>query len=177
MPWVRQALWYFLCLGQGDSQAESGPVVHLAVGPTGAAGQCRAAAGPALGGRGGPPPPWPGLPGPTMQQPGRLPRQKPHAGGQVPAVRRKPWVGHEKIDITLFFYKFRIICIIHFILVILPVDALLKTLELQESAHWQHKGHFALFNCLVIGHTKYKLEGVQRVYCNLFPAKPFHGSH
>ncbi len=58
-------------------------------------------------------------------------------------------------------------------LVILQVDALLKTLELQESA--QRKGHFALFNCLVIGHTKYK--GVQRVYCNPFPAKPFHGSH
>ena len=58
-------------------------------------------------------------------------------------------------------------------LVILQVDALLKTLELQESA--QRKGHFALFNCLVIGHTKYK--GVQRVYCNPFPAKTFHGSH
>ena len=58
-------------------------------------------------------------------------------------------------------------------LVILQVDALLKTLELQESA--QRKGHFALFNCLVIGHTKYK--GVQRVYCNPFPAKTFHGCH
>ena len=58
-------------------------------------------------------------------------------------------------------------------LVILQVDALLKTLELQESA--QRKGHFALFNCLVIGHTKYK--GVQRVYCNPFPAKTFYGSH
>ena len=55
----------------------------------------------------------------------------------------------------------------------LQVDALLKTLELQESA--QRKGHFGLFNCLVIGHTKYK--GVQRVCCNPFPAKPFHGSH
>jgi hypothetical protein len=55
----------------------------------------------------------------------------------------------------------------------LQVDALLKTLELQESA--QRKGHFALFNCLVIGHNKYK--GVQRVYCNPFPAKTFHGSH
>ena len=52
-------------------------------------------------------------------------------------------------------------------------DALLKTLELHGSA--QHKGHFSLFNCLVIGHTKYK--GVQRVYCNPFPAKTFHGSH
>ena len=41
----------------------------------------------------------------------------------------------------------------------LQVDALLRTLELQESV--QRKGHFALFNCLVIGHTKYK--GVHRV--------------
>ena len=46
-------------------------------------------------------------------------------------------------------------------------------MELQQSA--QHKGHFALYNCLVIGNTKYS--GVQRVYCNPFPAKPFHGSH
>ena len=61
----------------------------------------------------------------------------------------------------------------HLILIILQVDALLKTLELQGSA--QRKGHFALFNCLVLGHTKYK--GVQRVYCNPFPAKMFHGSH
>ena len=43
------------------------------------------------------------------------------------------------------------------------VDALLKTLELQESA--QRKGHFALFNCLVLGHTKYK--GVQRCAAGL----------
>ena len=55
----------------------------------------------------------------------------------------------------------------------LQVDALLKTLELQESA--ERKGHFALFNCLVLGHTKYR--GVQRVYCNPFPAKLFYGSH
>jgi hypothetical protein len=66
-----------------------------------------------------------------------------------------------------------IIHIIHFIRIILHVDALLKKLELYGSA--QHKGHFSLFNCLVIGHTKYK--GVQRVYCNPFPAKTFHGSH
>ena len=62
-------------------------------------------------------------------------------------------------------------------LVILQVDALLKTLELQESA--QRKGHFALYTFVlgvsVIGHTKYK--GVQRVYCNPFPAKTFHGCH
>ncbi len=44
---------------------------------------------------------------------------------------------------------------------------------MQDSA--KRQGHFALFNCLSLGHTKY--DGVQRVYCNPFPAKPFHGSH
>ncbi len=40
------------------------------------------------------------------------------------------------------------------------------------------KGHYALYNCLVLGHTKYtKYNGVQRVYCNPFPAKPLYGSH
>ena len=54
-------------------------------------------------------------------------------------------------------------------------QALLATLELQDSA--RRKGHFALYNCLVLGHTKYS--GVQRVYSNPFPAKTFHatGSH
>ncbi len=52
---------------------------------------------------------------------------------------------------------------------LLQVTALLQTLELQESVH--RKGHFALFNCLVLGHTKYK--GVQRVYCNPFPKEMF----
>ena len=56
---------------------------------------------------------------------------------------------------------------------IFQVTALLATLELQESA--RRKGHFALYNCLVLGHTKYS--GVQRVYCNPFPAKTFHASH
>ncbi len=51
------------------------------------------------------------------------------------------------------------------------VTALLGTLEFQESA----KRKVALFNCLVLGHTKYN--GVQRIYCNPFPANPFHGSH
>ena len=71
---------------------------------------------------------------------------------------------------------FTIIRIIPLILVmtyIFQVTALLQTLELQELA--KRKGHFALFNCLVLGHTKYK--GVQRVYCNPFPAKMFYGSH
>ena len=49
----------------------------------------------------------------------------------------------------------------------------LGTLEFQESA--KRKGHFALYNCLVLGHTKYN--GVQRINCNAFSAKPFHGSH
>ena len=56
--------------------------------------------------------------------------------------------------------------------IILQVTALLETLEFQESA--KRKGHFALYNCLVLGHTKYN--GVQGVYRNPFPAKPFYGS-
>ena len=61
----------------------------------------------------------------------------------------------------------------HIIRIICQVVALLATLELQDSA--KRKGHFALYNCLVLGHTKYS--GVQRVYCNPFPAKTFHGCH
>jgi hypothetical protein len=76
-------------------------------------------------------------------------------------------------DLNIFLDVLSIIRIIHFIRIILQVDALLKTLEMQGSAHL--KGHFSLFNCLVIGHTKYK--GVQRAYCNPFQAKRFHGSH
>ena len=58
-------------------------------------------------------------------------------------------------------------------MIIVQVNALLDTLELTVSA--LRKGHFSLYNCLVLGHTKYS--GVQRVYCNPFPAKPFHGCH
>jgi hypothetical protein len=43
------------------------------------------------------------------------------------------------------------------------------------AARIGRKGHFALFNCLVLGHTKYK--GVQRIYCNPSPNKMFYGSH
>jgi hypothetical protein len=71
---------------------------------------------------------------------------------------------------------FFVSCIIRFIsiiCIIVQVSALLEKLEFQESA--RHKGHFALYNCLVLGHTKYN--GVQLVYSNLFPAKPFHCSH
>ena len=78
--------------------------------------------------------------------------------------------------LNIFLVPFTIIRIIRFIQLmtyIFQVTALLQTLELQESA--KRKGHFALFNCLVLGHTKYK--GVQRVYCNPFPAKKFYGSH
>jgi hypothetical protein len=56
---------------------------------------------------------------------------------------------------------------------LIQVTAFLQTLELQESA--KRKGHLARFNCLVLGHSKYK--GVQRVYCNPFPKKMFYGSH
>jgi hypothetical protein len=55
----------------------------------------------------------------------------------------------------------------------MQATSLLQILELQESA--KHKGRFAHFNCLVLGHAKYK--GVQRVYCNPFPNKMFYGSH
>ncbi len=59
------------------------------------------------------------------------------------------------------------------IAIIVQVNALLETLELTDSA--QRKGHFVLYNCLVLGHTKYN--GVQRDYCNQFPAKQFYCSH
>ncbi len=67
-------------------------------------------------------------------------------------------------------------CIIRFILIIrimFQVTALLGTLEFQQSA--KRKGHFALYNRLVLGHTKYN--GVERVYCNPFPTKPFYSCH
>ncbi len=44
---------------------------------------------------------------------------------------------------------------------------------MQQSA--KHKGHFALYNWLVLGHTTFK--GMQRIHCNPFPAKPFYGCH
>ncbi len=45
------------------------------------------------------------------------------------------------------------LCVLY--LLLLQVDALLKTLELQESA--QRKGHFALFNCR--GDRKHQVQG------------------
>jgi hypothetical protein len=87
------------------------------------------------------------------------------------------FLGSNKLAQKLFehfiFYQIAIIEIIDNIVVIVQVNVLLETLVLTESA--QHKGHFLLYNCLVLGHTKYN--GVQRVYCNPFPAKPFYGSH
>jgi hypothetical protein len=73
----------------------------------------------------------------------------------------------------VLFVVFPIIEVIVIIVIILQVNALLETLELKDSA--QRKGHFAPYNCLVLGHTKYN--GVQRVYCNPFPANPLYGSH
>ncbi len=51
----------------------------------------------------------------------------------------------------------------------------METLKLQDSA--KRRGHFALYNCLVLGHTKHN--GVQLVYCNPFPGpdNTFYGSH
>ena len=53
----------------------------------------------------------------------------------------------------------------------MQLNALLQSLELRPSA--QRTGHFGLFNCLIIGHSKH--DGVQRVYCDPFPKKLFHG--
>jgi hypothetical protein len=78
-----------------------------------------------------------------------------------------------KFSLNLILMLFCIILFILIIRIIVQVTALLETLEFQESA--QRKGHFALYNCLMLGHTKYN--GVQQVYCNPYPAKPFHSSH
>jgi hypothetical protein len=40
--------------------------------------------------------------------------------------------------------------------------------------HWNCKNQ-RMYNCLVLGRTKYR--GVQRVYCDPFPEKPFYASH
>jgi hypothetical protein len=84
-----------------------------------------------------------------------------------PEITSIQWIGN------FSFVSFAIIGVIEIIIIILQINALLATLELNDSA--QRKDHFALYNCLVLGHTKYN--GVQRVYCNPFPAKPFYGSH
>ncbi len=80
---------------------------------------------------------------------------------------------YTKICVNNSFFKFIIIGIIVIIVIIVQVNALLEILDLTESA--QRKCHFSLYNCLILGHTKYN--GVQRVYCNPFPANPFYGSH
>ncbi len=78
------------------------------------------------------------------------------------------WIFREVIVSLMF-----IIGVIVINLIILQRQALLDTLESQASAG--SKGRFALYNCLMLGHTKYK--GVQRVYWNPFPKKPFYGNH
>ena len=72
----------------------------------------------------------------------------------------------------LFFSLMFIIGVIVINLIILQIQALLDTLESQASAG--SKGHFAFYNCLMLGHTKCK--GVQRVYWNPFPKQPFYCS-
>ncbi len=62
-------------------------------------------------------------------------------------------------------------------MIILQVNALLETMESKESVQQQRKGHVGLYNCLVLGHTGTMRNGVQRVYCNPFPAKPLYGSY
>ena len=73
----------------------------------------------------------------------------------------------------IYFLSLLHLCALYDLYRLFQVTALLQTLEVQDSA--KRRGHFALFNCLVLGHTKYK--GVHRVYCNLFPKKMFYGSH
>jgi len=114
----------------------------------------------------------------------------PRAGAKKnhqPSPRAPGWTKKKQNSLIIFiivikwFWKFRevifslmfIIGVIVNNLIILQIQALLDTLESQASAG--SKGHFALYNCLMLGHTKYK--GVQRVYCNPFPKKPFYGSH
>jgi hypothetical protein len=78
--------------------------------------------------------------------------------------------------IGIFFKSLLHLCALYDLYRLLQVTSLLsllQTLELQESA--KRKGHFALINCLVLGHAKYK--SVQRVYRNPFPKKMFYGSH
>ncbi len=70
---------------------------------------------------------------------------------------------------TFLFFHVTIIGVIVIIVIIVQVNPLLETLELTDSA--QCKGHFALYNYLVLGQTKNN--GVQCVYCNLFSVKPF----
>jgi hypothetical protein len=86
----------------------------------------------------------------------------------------------DRVPSLLFDYNHYFVCLLLYGLYILyelfcQVSALLQTLELQDSA--QHKGHFALYNCLVLGHTEFPGVPVQRIYCNPFPAKTFYGSH
>ncbi len=50
----------------------------------------------------------------------------------------------------------------------------MRTLEPQPSA--KHKGHFALFNCSVLGHTASQWSSAG-LYSHLFPKKTFYSCH
>ena len=76
---------------------------------------------------------------------------------------------------ALIFVLVSIIHIISIILIILPLySGKCSSWDVGTATISTTQGHFALYNCLVIGNTKYS--GVQ-LYSNPFPAKPFHGSH
>ena len=78
--------------------------------------------------------------------------------------------------LKLFFVPFSIIRIIHLIHIMTHIlSGNCPPWDIGAARIGQTQGHFALFNCLVLGHTKYKV--VQRVYCNPFPSKMFYGSH
>ena len=66
-----------------------------------------------------------------------------------------------------------IVIILVIVICVVQLHSLLGTLEMQTSRG--RSGHFALFNCWILGHTKYN--GVQRIYCDPFPNKKFYGAH
>ncbi len=72
-----------------------------------------------------------------------------------------------KIVETFLFFLFTIIGVIVIIVIVVQIHAQFEILDLTDSV--ERQGHFALYNCLVLGHTKHN--AVQRVYCNPFLAK------
>ena len=107
--------------------------------------------------------------------------KRPVAASVVPLVPAPPSLGRPGVEgghtararppqdtTSLLFYELNKLCQLLF-----QITALLQTWEPQDSA--QHKGRFALFNWLVLGHTKNT--GVHWIYCSSFPAKPFYGSY
>ena len=67
----------------------------------------------------------------------------------------------------------RIIRLIHIITLIL--SGYCPPSDIGAERICKTQGPFRTVLQLMLGHTKYK--GVQRVYCNPFPSKMFHGSH